>query len=423
MKRGTGKPIPGLRRLFRLSAFRPDPSGDLDAELAFHFRETEEELLAHGLSLTEAREEAHRRFGDLARYRKELMRIDRGSAARTRRGAFFDAVVQDLSYVVRGLRRGPGFTAAVVLTLALGIGANTAIFSIVQAVVLEPLPFPEPARLVTVWEDHEARGGPRSEWTGSANFVDWREQNRVFENLAAYTGWGPSLTGDGEPESLTGERVSHELFSVLGVQPAAGRGFVAADEVPGGETPAIVFSRPDQGQMTLYQDLSVRRAVTSSMADWVTAELQLAPGLRAANKRNETARLEAVRALPRPITLDVTHAGRRARVPNGFDHVVPATMVWFILQSILTIGGATLLAERQSGILARLAASQIDRRTILWGHWASSVGLAALQDLGVVATIALRKSMNGYEHEQAKGNRGLPPKYQWHALPHFFSRQ
>ena len=85
MRRRSHTSIPGLRRFFRLSAFRPDPRADLEAELAFHFQQTEDELMALGLSATEAREEAHRRFGDLARYVKELSRIDRGTLARSRR--------------------------------------------------------------------------------------------------------------------------------------------------------------------------------------------------------------------------------------------------------------------------------------------------------------------------------------------------
>ena len=102
------KTLPGLRRFFRLGAFRPDPEGDLDEELAFHFQQTEEELLAQGFSPAEAREEARRRFGDLDRYRKELSRIDRRTAARSRRLAFLEAVAQDLAYVAPGHPAGTG---------------------------------------------------------------------------------------------------------------------------------------------------------------------------------------------------------------------------------------------------------------------------------------------------------------------------
>lgn len=143
-------------------------------------------------------------------------------------------LLQDLVYAGRVLRQRPGFAAVAILTLALGIGANTAIFSVVQAVVLAPLPFPEPDRLVTAWENHEARGGA-PEWTGRANFVDWRGRNRVFEHLAAFSCWGPTLVDAGEPERLTGEAVSPDYFRVLGVSPALGRSFAAGEEQPGRE--------------------------------------------------------------------------------------------------------------------------------------------------------------------------------------------
>ena len=100
------KMLPGIRRLFRLSAFRPDPEGDMEAELTFHFEKTEEELLREGYSPTEAREEAHRRFGDLRKYRRQLTLIDRKAAARSRRLGFLEAVTQDFAYVARGLKGG-----------------------------------------------------------------------------------------------------------------------------------------------------------------------------------------------------------------------------------------------------------------------------------------------------------------------------
>ena len=147
---------------------------------------------------------------------------------------------QDLWYAWRALWKRPGFALVAIATLALGIGANTAIFSVVQGIVLEPLPYPASERLVTVWENHEARGGPASEWTGRANFVDWRVHNRVLDGLAVYSGWGPALTGDGVPEILAGEIVSFEYLSVLGVAPAIGRDFFAEEETPGGERVVVL---------------------------------------------------------------------------------------------------------------------------------------------------------------------------------------
>ncbi len=126
-------------------------------------------------------------------------------------------------------RSAPLFTGIAVATLALGIGANTAIFSFVQGVLLAPLPYPEPERLVTVWENHTARGGPEQEWTGLAALEDWQAESRAFAGLAGFSGWQPNLTGAGEAERLPGLQVSDEYFQVLGIEPARGRAFAPAE--------------------------------------------------------------------------------------------------------------------------------------------------------------------------------------------------
>jgi predicted permease len=143
-----------------------------------------------------------------------------------------NGLIQDLRYGIRQLRKSPGFTAVALLTLALGIGANTAIFSVVNAILLRPLPYPDPARLVMVWEQNPHRG-----WfeniVSSANFLDWRQQNHVFAGMAAFESVPFNLTGYNRPEEVAGERVSTNLFSVLGVQPLRGRLFVPEEEKRG----------------------------------------------------------------------------------------------------------------------------------------------------------------------------------------------
>ena len=136
-------------------------------------------------------------------------------------------VLQDLRYAVRLLARAPGFTAVVVATLALGIGANAAIFTVVYALLLRPLPYQHPDRLVMVWQDMTARGGPAREWTTPGNFADLVSQPQLFESVAAVRGWQPTLTGLGDPEPLVGEQVSAQYFDLLGVAPARGRVFTA----------------------------------------------------------------------------------------------------------------------------------------------------------------------------------------------------
>lgn len=141
-------------------------------------------------------------------------------------------LLQDVRYAARMFARTPGFTAVAVLTLALGIGANTAIFTVVNALLLEPLPYTAPDRLVMVWQDFRARGGPVDEWASPGNYVDWSREKNLFTGVAAIGGWRPTLTGEAEAEPLAGEQVTYEYFSILGVAPALGRDFVASDDVP-----------------------------------------------------------------------------------------------------------------------------------------------------------------------------------------------
>ncbi|MEZ0332718.1 MAG: ABC transporter permease, partial [Gemmatimonadales bacterium] len=138
----------------------------------------------------------------------------------------------DLRLAWRRLIRNPGFTAAAVLTLALGIGANTAVFTLVDAALLRPLPFPEPERLAVLWERQPAQGKER-EKVSAANYLDWRRESRSFSDLTAWIVWGLALTGSGEPEELTVIRASSNLFRLVGIAPALGRGFLTEEETPG----------------------------------------------------------------------------------------------------------------------------------------------------------------------------------------------
>ena len=140
--------------------------------------------------------------------------------------------LQDARYALRLFAKAPGFAVVAVLTLALGIGANTAIFTVVNALLLRPLPYGEPSRLVMVWQDLRGRGGPPDEWATPGNYADWRGAKDVFEDVAVIASWRPTLTGGAEPEPIPGERVSHEYFSVLGIQPLQGRSFQQSDDVP-----------------------------------------------------------------------------------------------------------------------------------------------------------------------------------------------
>ena len=148
--------------------------------------------------------------------------------------------LQDLRYAIRMLLRTPGFTLVAVLTLALGIGANTAIFTVVNAIVLKPLPYAGAERLVMVWQDLRARGGPEDEWLTPGNYADLRTAKDVVREISVMSGWRPALTGIGEAEPIPGEQVSHEYLSVLGVTPALGRNFSQADDLPNAPRVVIV---------------------------------------------------------------------------------------------------------------------------------------------------------------------------------------
>jgi putative ABC transport system permease protein len=150
-----------------------------------------------------------------------------------------DEMFQDLRYGVRMLLKNKSFTAVAVLTLMLGIGANTAIFSVVNAVLLNPLPYPEPERLVWLRESNPTINLPQFS-TSPGNFYDWRSQNNVFEKMAAYREGGVNLQAGDEPKRLNGAKVTVDLFATLGVQPLAGRAFLPAEDAPGGDRVVIL---------------------------------------------------------------------------------------------------------------------------------------------------------------------------------------
>jgi putative ABC transport system permease protein len=149
--------------------------------------------------------------------------------------------LQDLRYAARALRKSPGFTAIAALTLALGVGATTAIFSVVNAVMLRPLPFTEPDRLMRIWESNVERGWPTFA-ASHPNFLDWRSQSRAFESLAAMSNAGFTWTSNGEAEIVPGLRVTATFLPTLRVSPALGRNFLDDEDRPGGNTRVVLLA-------------------------------------------------------------------------------------------------------------------------------------------------------------------------------------
>ena len=199
----------------------------LDQDIREHIEAETQDNIERGMSPEEARYAALRKFGNVTRVMEETREV--WSVI------WLEQLVQDVRYAARTLRKSPGFTAVAVLTLALGIGANTAIFSVVQAVILEPLPYPQPNRLVMLLERVRLRNYQNDLNDPSpGNFADWRAQNSVFEDIAAIQDKSFNLTGNGEPVRVEGEAVSASLFSLLQVHTALGRTFTVDEDVSGG---------------------------------------------------------------------------------------------------------------------------------------------------------------------------------------------
>jgi len=209
---------------------RSVPENEVEEELRAHLQDRANDLERSGVPRAEAERRARLEFGGYQKFREEC---------REAQGAhFLEALIQDLRFGLRMLRKSPGFTAVAVLTLALGIGANTAIFSFVDAVLLKPLPYPQPERIVSLWEK-----APEFAYNSisTLNFLDWERQNRSFQFLSAIARDTVTLTGSDSPVELNVHRVSASYFKVLGVGAALGRTF-APDEDQVGKDQEVVLS-------------------------------------------------------------------------------------------------------------------------------------------------------------------------------------
>ncbi len=220
-----------VRRRLRALLRKGTVERELDEELRFHIEKEAEQNVACGMSPDEALRVALARFGRVENVKEEC-RDARGVRP-------VEEMWQDLRYGARKLRKSPGFSLVAVMTLALGIGANTAIFSVVNAVLLRPLPFEQPEQLVRVFGTN-ARRNSFSRPHSYMNFSDLRAQNQSFEAMAAYTGATAALSGDDAPEQITGVISSGDIFRVLKAQPLMGRLLAPEDERPGGSAVAVI---------------------------------------------------------------------------------------------------------------------------------------------------------------------------------------
>ncbi len=205
---------------------------DLADELDSHIQMHVDDAVRAGMTPEAARREAIARLGGIEATQESVR--DR------RRVPFLETGLRDLRYAARSLRRSPGFAAVTISTLALGIGANTAIFTIVHAVMLRPLPFHEPDRITVVWEENARRPG-RPNVVSPANFLRWQERATVFQSMSAFYDFRAGLTGQAEPEELVAQGVTSDFFTTLGSAPLLGRTF-APDEGPEGHDSVTVLS-------------------------------------------------------------------------------------------------------------------------------------------------------------------------------------
>jgi putative ABC transport system permease protein len=259
-----------LRALARrfLSLFRRDRlDRDLAAEISAHLDLAVEENLKRGLSPQEARRQALIQFGG-TQQATEGHRDSRGLP-------LVETLLQDVRFAARLLRKSPAFTAIAVLTLTLGIGATTAIFSVVYGVLLRPLPYPHPEQIVRLWEQSSSGGRLN---VADPNYQDLREQSRTLAGLAEFNSGLATVTGQGDPARISTAYVSRDFFSIMGVQPMLGRGFVPEEQQRNAPHAALVSYAYWQQSLGGIHDLStVRLEIENQPASVIGV---LPPGFR-----------------------------------------------------------------------------------------------------------------------------------------------
>ena len=242
---------PRWRRYLRF--IRPDIAADVDEELEFHVAMRVERNVALGMTPDEARREALARFGDVARVRHALVQHDERRQVSDGRKEYFSQFLQDLRFGARSLRRAPGFALATILTLALCIGANAAIFSVVDAVVLRPLPYAHPEQLVSL---------PSG---AAGEFLALKARLRSFSQLAAWTEQTHPIDDGQESLRIEGAAITPNLLATLGVSPMLGRGFTADEAVPGRNNALLISSTLWQSHYAGAKDIVGKKLLVEGM--------------------------------------------------------------------------------------------------------------------------------------------------------------
>ncbi|HET7563841.1 MAG TPA: ABC transporter permease [Gemmatimonadaceae bacterium] len=300
--------------LARLSGFlrRSKMEQRLAEEMQFHIEMQTEENMRAGMGPEEARRAAFVAFGGRERFR-EATRDEY-------RSRWLEELVRDVRYAVRGLRRAPTFTAAVVVSLAVGIGTMTAVFTVVERVVFRPLPYPDEARVVFLWSTSRVPGDAR-DVISYQDFHDWVSGSRTLERAAAFSLWWPTLTGVETPEALSGSEVSADFFRVLGVMPELGRTFRPDEDVVGG--PDVVVISHSFWQRQFGGDPSVLgRVITLDGAAYTVI------GVMPASFRDPEPLFNQGKAeLWRPLDFNTHCCGRGARFLRAIARLRPGVTV------------------------------------------------------------------------------------------------
>ena len=324
---------------------------DLDAQVRSYTELLAAEKVQAGMTPEVAMREARLEIGSIEDLKEEVRDV--------RTGAIVETTMQDARYAVRTLVRRPGFTVVAVLALALGIGATTAIFSVVNGVLLRPLPYHDPDRLVTVLQNGRNPVAP-------ANYLDWKRQNTVFSGMGAAEYWAGNLAGD-VPERVQGLRITSDILSIVGVRPIIGRAFGPEDDVATGEPPAVLSwsfwqarfgGRPDALGQRLVID-GVSYAIVGVMPRgfdfpmfWATGVQIWAPlalGDRASSRSGASLRVFA--RLRPGVTLDAARA-QVATMTANLERAFPGTNRDVVVTPHITM----VVGDVQTALLVLLGA-------------------------------------------------------------------
>jgi len=296
---------------FRSLTKRRRVETELDKELRYHVERQTEENIAAGMNAREAREAASRIFGGVSQIEEECRDM--------RRTQYLENFSQDLRYAVRTLGKNPTFTVVIVLTLALSIGANSAIFGVIDGVLLKPLPYPQAERIARVFYRSTAYPKfPLNPW----DFLDFRARNRSFEGFAVYTHADMQLSGaGGDPVKLSAFRISSGYFQVLGLHPAMGREFDFSEERPGNGNVVILSDRVWRNQFGATADILGKKVLLESRPFTVVGVMP--PGVdHPGNSYNSVAYGDTVDAWT-PFTFDGNPNNRGSHYVEGIGRLKP----------------------------------------------------------------------------------------------------